>query len=285
MAADLHLHSSFSDGTFPPEEIAARGRRRGLTTLALTDHDTVEGCARMAAACAREELAFIPGTELTAEWEGREMHLLGYFIDTTQPELMRALEQFQEVRQQRVHEMVTRLNSLGLPLKADDVFALANCRSPGRPHVARALVRSGLCDSLDEAFERFLKKGRPAWAPKFRISVDRAVELLHNAGGLAVMAHPGLTRCDDLIPRLAAMGLDGIECFHPKHTPSIAACYLAVAGQHGLLVTGGSDCHGFTKGQPLIGSVTLAPAYVEALNSAAARLRSSPREPLPAAPR
>jgi predicted metal-dependent phosphoesterase TrpH len=280
MPADLHLHSIFSDGTYTPEEIAAHAHRHGLTTLALTDHDTVEGCARMAAACEAHGLGFIPGTELTAECDDHELHLLGYFIDTTQAAFLHALERFQQVRQQRIHEMARRLNGLGIPLRAEAVFALANCRSPGRPHVGRALVQAGFCASLEETFERFLKKGRPAWVPKFKISAAEAIELIHGAGGLAVMAHPGLNRCDDLIPRLVAMGMDGIECVHTKHTAATAARYQALAQQHGLLITGGSDCHGLTKGKPLIGSVKLPDERIIALHSALAR--AGGRLPAPA---
>jgi predicted metal-dependent phosphoesterase TrpH len=163
--------------------------------------------------------------------------------------------------------MVARLNELGVPLPVESVFALANCRSPGRPHVARALVKAGLCGSLDEAFERFLKKNRPAWIPKMKISARVAIDLIHQAGGAAVMAHPGLSRTDPAIPELAEAGLDGIECFHTKHTPAAAAHYLQLAQRFHLLVTGGSDCHGLSKGKPLIGTVRLPYEHVARLRS------------------
>jgi 3',5'-nucleoside bisphosphate phosphatase len=172
------------------------------------------------------------------------------------------------VRQNRIREMVARLNEVGIPLEAEDVFALANCRSPGRPHVARAMVKAGLVGNLDEAFERFLKKNRPAWVPKMKMSALVAVELIHQAGGLAVMAHPGLNRTDEVIPDLVDAGLDGIECFHTKHPPSTSEHYLHVAKQHGLLVTGGSDCHGLSKNKPLIGTMRLPYEYVEKLLAA-----------------
>jgi predicted metal-dependent phosphoesterase TrpH len=162
MFADLHLHTNFSDGTYTPEELAGRASESGLAAVALTDHDTVEGCARMAEACTRAGLEFIPATELTAELDGHELHLLGYFVDTQNPRLLEEMRRFQLVRQNRIREMVARLNLLDVPLQASSVFAIANCRSPGRPHVARALVLDGFCSNLDEAFERFLKKNRPA---------------------------------------------------------------------------------------------------------------------------
>src|SRR5207237_3955547 len=153
--------------------------------------------------------------------------------------------------------MVTRLNNINVPLQAAAVFELANCRAPGRPHVARALVQAGLCASLDEAFERFLKKNRPAFVPKFKMSAADAIELIHQAGGVAVMAHPGLNHADGVIPGMVEAGLDGIECFHTKHSHGTAAHYLELAERFHLLVTGGSDCHGPNKGKPLIGTVKL----------------------------
>jgi 3',5'-nucleoside bisphosphate phosphatase len=271
MFADLHLHTHFSDGTYTPRELAAQARAHGLSTVALTDHDTVEGCAPMALACELEGLEFITGTELTAELEEKELHLIGYFIDPTHPRLLLETARFQTVRQERIREMVARLNRLNIPLRPEMVFALANCRSPGRPHVGRALVQAGICATVDEAFDRFLKKHRPAWVPKFKMSTRRAIELIHDAGGLAVMAHPGLNRHDDLIPTMVEEGLDGLECYHSKHSASTSEQYLRLARQHGLLVTGGSDCHGLNKGQPLIGTVKLPYEYVAELKAAAAR--------------
>ena len=279
MFADLHLHTNFSDGTYTPEELAARASELRLAAVALTDHDTVEGCARMAAACELAGLEFIPATELTAEVNGNELHLLGYFVDTQNPRLLAEMTRFQRVRQNRIREMVARLNQLNIPLQTDAVFAIANCRSPGRPHVARALVMGGFCSSLDEAFERFLKKNRPAWAPKFKISAVDAIELIHQADGLAVMAHPGLNRVDEIIPALVRAGLDGVECFHTKHTATASAHYVRLAKELGVLITGGSDCHGLNKGKPLIGTVKLPYEYVEQLKAAIARRKSNASAP------
>lgn len=274
MFADLHLHTNFSDGTFTPEELAGHGKRLGFAALALSDHDTLEGCARMAAACAADGIEFIPAAELTAELEGHELHILGYFLDTSDSRLLAELARFQAVRQNRIREMVAAIQRLGVPLREEMVFEVANCRAPGRPHVARALVKSGLCHSLDEAFDRFLKKGRPAWVPKCKMSAVEAINLIHGSGGLAVMAHPGLNNCDDLIPALAECGLDGLECFHTKHARAQADHYLKMAEQSRLLVTGGSDCHGLSKGRPLIGGIKLPYARVEEMKKALPRRRA-----------
>ncbi len=268
--ADLHLHTSFSDGTFTPEELVLQAQKNGLSCIALTDHDTVQGCARAAAACAPVLIEFIPGTELTAEHDDTEVHILGYFLDTQNQTLLAKIAKFQAVRKQRIYEMVARINEIGVPLKVEAVFALANCESPGRPHVARTLVKEGLARNLDEAFERFLKKGRPAWVPKAKMSARESVDLIHQAGGLAVMAHPGLNRTDDIIPALVDAGLDGIECFHTKHSTTMAERYLGIADKFHLLVTGGSDCHGFSKARPLIGTVRLPYEHVEKMKAALA---------------
>lgn len=273
MFADLHLHTFYSDGTFSPEEVVCRAQRIGHSALALTDHDTVEGCERMAAACAAAQIEFIPGTELTAEHQHVELHILAYYVDVENQRFLTQIARFQGVRQDRIREMAARLNEINVPLNAEDVFALANCRAPGRPHVARALVKAGLCTSLDEAFERYLKKNRPAWVPKAKMSAVEAVELIHQAGGLAVMAHPGLNKSDEMIPDLVAAGLDGIECFHTKHSTATSEHYLEIADRYHLLVTGGSDCHGKSKGKPLIGSIKLPYTHVEKLK--AARNRAS----------
>src|SRR6185369_2933870 len=168
--ADLHLHTKYSDGTFSPEELVLQAQKAGLACIALTDHDTVEGCAEAATAAAAVGMEFIPGTELTAEHNDTELHVLGYFLDIRNKKLLAEIAKFQAVRQDRIHEMVKRINAQGVPLQPEAVFAIANCKSPGRPHVARAMVKAGLISNVDEAFERFLKKGRPAWVPKTKVS-------------------------------------------------------------------------------------------------------------------
>jgi predicted metal-dependent phosphoesterase TrpH len=263
MFADLHLHTRHSDGTYSPEDLAAAAAEHGLAVVALTDHDTMEGCDATAEAAGRLGIGFIAGAELTAEVAGRELHILGYFM--AQGDLARAMERAQRIRQERIHEMVANLNALGVGLQAEAVFELARCKSPGRPHVARALVEGGFCSSLDEAFERYLKKDRPGWAPKAKIPADEAISLIQGAGGLAVLAHPGLNRDDAVVDKLVEFGLDGIECFHPKHNAAATEKYLALARRMGLLVTGGSDCHGRSKNRPTMGSVKLPMEHVEAL--------------------
>jgi len=267
MFADLHLHTRHSDGTYTTTDLVEAAVRHGLSVISLTDHDTLEGCPAVAAEAERRGLGFIPGAEVTAELEGRELHILGYFLTAGHAELDQELTRAQAIRQERVREMVARLNARNVGLVVEEVFRLASCNAPGRPHVARALVEGGFCASLDEAFERYLKKDRPGWVPKQKMSASRAVELIHAAGGLAVMAHPGLNHDDSLIGRLVAFGLDGLECFHPKHSVTASVKYQTLARQHGLLVTGGSDCHGRSKNRPTMGTIRLPMEYVDRLQA------------------
>jgi predicted metal-dependent phosphoesterase TrpH len=265
MPADLHLHTIFSDGTFTPEELVSHAKHKALTTISLTDHDTLEGCARARAACESAGIEFISGTELTGEHDGHEVHMLGYFLDETNERLAREIEQFQKVRQERIVKMVEKINERGVPLQLEAVHEIARCKSPGRPHVARALVEQGFCSSFQDAFERFLKKHKPAWVPKCRISVEHSIDLIHEACGLAVLAHPGIVGIDRYIPYFKALGMDGIECFHSRHSSGDTEWYLEVAGKNDLLVTGGSDCHGYNKDEPLIGGVKLEQKYLDAM--------------------
>ncbi len=264
-AADLHLHSVYSDGTFTPDQLAAIGRELGFVALALTDHDTVEGCSEMAQACNALGLQFIPGVELTTEFNNREIHVLGYFIDPTHTDLNDLLLTCQLARRERVKRIVHKLHQINVPLKGELVFEIAQCNSPGRPHIARALVRSGFASNYEEAFEKYLKKGRPAWVPKLKVGTAEAIELVHAAGGLAFLAHPGISNVEDCLDTLIRMGFDGIECFHSKHSPEQSERYTQVAISRGLLISGGSDCHGYNKDKPLIGGVRLPMRYVNAI--------------------
>ncbi|MGE3310382.1 MAG: PHP domain-containing protein [Limisphaerales bacterium] len=283
MFADLHLHTRYSDGTYTPVELIAAARNAGLSEIALTDHDTLDGCAEVAELAAEAGIGFIPGTEITAALDGRELHILGYCVDPDHAGLSRELRAAQDIRRKRVKEMVARLNARDIPLSLEGVLETAHCSAPGRPHVARALVAGGFCASLDEAFDRFLKKDKPGWVPKRKMSAAQALDLIHAAGGVAVMAHPGLNHDDRMIVRLARMGIDGLECHHPKHGPSAVARYEAMARELGLLITGGSDCHGMSKARPTIGTVKIPGALVDELR-ARVRQREGSHPPGPAIP-
>jgi predicted metal-dependent phosphoesterase TrpH len=280
--ADLQLHTIYSDGTYTPEQLARQAREIGLACIALTDHDSIDGVTETARLCAAEGIEFVPGVELTAyvgadpsAADTREVHILGYFIDCANQEFLDNLDVFKQAREARVDAMLAKLNKLGIGLKRSDIAAVADPRGAlGRLHVARALQQADFVNSPDDAFARYLAKGRPAWAPKFRLSVRDAAALVHRAGGVAIFAHPGTARMDERIPELLKEGLDGIEVWHSKHTPEQSRRYKSLAEQIGCLLTGGSDCHGLAKDKILIGTVKLPYEYVERLKEAAARVKS-----------
>lgn len=243
---DLHLHSVRSDGRSEPAEVVAAAKAAGLAAVALTDHDTVAGIAEAEAAAAALELPFVPGLELSAyDVEQGSTHLLGYFVDPEHAALLGFLEEVRQSRLERAAAMVEKLNELGLSVSLDAVMAEA---SPdglvARPHVARALVDGGWVASYGEAFSRFIAAGRPAYVPTRRVDPEEGIRWIHEAGGLAVLAHGGKTHGAEVIRRLAEAGLDGLETLHPEHGPVEVRKLRRLAAELGLLETGGSDWHG-----------------------------------------
>ncbi len=277
--ADLHLHTLHSDGTFTPPQLVEEARRCGLACISLTDHDTVNGIRETEALARTAGLEFIPGIELTAHIDEREFHVLAYFPDSdcwNAPGFRAEIRKFADARVERIHKIAARLKAAGVEIKADDIFALSGQGAPGRLHVARALLDGGVVNSVDEAFSRYLRKGQPGFAPKYRIGAKEAIALIHRFEGVAVFAHPGISGLDHRIGDFVQWGLDGIEVWHSKHRPRDARRYRAVAEQNHLLLTGGSDCHGLAKEEVLIGSVRLPYEYVEKLKAyAAARARTN----------
>jgi predicted metal-dependent phosphoesterase TrpH len=277
--ADLQLHTLFSDGTYTPAELVAAAKNAKLDCIALTDHDTVDGVEETQRHCDAAGIEFIAGCELTADiteqGQSREVHILGLFVNPADEELLRALRAYKQARAARVEAMIARLNQLGVPLNREAVLATADARSAlGRLHVARALVAQTFVSDADEAFARYLGFGRPAWVAKYRVSITDAVALIHRAGGVAILAHPGIAHVDEHIPKWLEQGLDGIEVWHTKHTPAQSSNYKLLAERLGCLITGGSDCHGYAKGKVLIGNVKLPYEYVERLREAAAKIRA-----------
>ncbi len=244
MPADLHIHSNFSDGTDSPEQLVEQAAAAGLNTIALTDHDTVAGLDRAIAAGERAGIEIIPGIEFTTENPRAEVHILGYFLDRFNDELLSALSKIQQGRTDRIYQIVKKLKELGVAIEADDVFAIAGTGSPGRPHVARALIRKGIVQNFREAFQKYLDFRAPAYVPHYRLSPAEAVKLVKLAGGLPVFAHPVVSNCDEIIPELVAAGLRGLEIYYPGYYADQIDHYLALASKYNLLATGGSDYHG-----------------------------------------
>lgn len=242
---DLHTHSTASDGLLAPARLVALANERGLSALALTDHDTVAGVAEAAAAAEGSGLRFIPGVELSTFVEAGEVHMLGYFVEPASPPLVEALARFREAREGRAEAMVARLTAAGAPIALERVVGLAAGGSIGRPHVARALVEAGHAASVNDAFERWLVRGRPGYVERYKLVPADAVRLIRAAGGVPVLAHPH--SADDLarlLPELVAAGLAGIECYYGDYDAPRKRDYLALAARHGLVATGGTDFHG-----------------------------------------
>lgn len=257
---DLHLHTTASDGHQAPDQLVARVAAAGITVMSVTDHDTVAGLAEARLAAEAAGLAFVDGIEITAVHEGRDIHMLGYFVDPTDAAFGEFLAEQRALRVGRVREIGARLIALGAAIDIDRLLARASQKpgaSVGRPAVARALVRAGHAASVQEAFERFLASGRPAFVPRTGKSPGEVVEVIHRAGGLASMAHPGVTNNPAVMASLVGAGLDAIEVFHSDHTIEVQRELQAFAHEHSLLVTGGSDYHGDESRDRPLGRSTL----------------------------
>ncbi len=244
MLADLHVHTTASDGADSPEEVVFLAASMGLAALAVTDHDTLEGIQPAVEEGRRRGLEVLPAIEMGTEYKGREVHVLGYSIDVTSGELLAELDFFRRTRLERVSGMVRKLNRIGFGLALRRVLEIAGTGSVGRPHIARAMIEAGMAESVEEAFDLYLGEGKPAFEPRLKYSPARAVGLIRRAGGVAVLAHPGLTGADELIPSLVPEGLQGIEVYHPGNPPGAVEHYLGICRKYGLLATGGSDYHG-----------------------------------------
>lgn len=262
---DLHLHSTQSDGSFSPTQVVQRAAKLGLSAISLTDHDSVAGVQEAHNIGRDIGVEVISGTELSAHEAGMDIHILGYFINPANSDLLVYLQKFQDARRNRAEKIVARLNRLGVRITMAHVLHKAGDAAIGRPHVADVLVEEGFVFSHDHAFQKYLGYGKPAYQPKFVLTPREAVEIIHAAGGLASLAHPVLYRRDALIPDLIKQGLDGIEVMHIKHDRSDVRRYSDMAKHYGLLTTGGSDCHGDGRGQAVIGTVPVPSTFLDAM--------------------
>jgi len=241
---DLHAHTTASDGTLSPRELVKLAARHGVRVLAVTDHDSVSGLAEAIDEAARHGIEIVPGLEINCDVEGAEVHILGYGVDW-QAEWFEAFLAGQRAeRTARVHRIVERLAELGVPVTADEVFAICKEGSPGRPHVAQAMVNRGHVKSVREAFDKYLRAGGPANVPRRRLTPVDAVATIRRAHGVPVFAHPGLADRDAMIPELVQAGLAGLETFYPEHSAGQIEAYRRLCQQHDLVATGGSDYHG-----------------------------------------
>ncbi len=272
---DLHVHSTASDGLLSPSDVVALAASKCITVLGLTDHDTTQGIDEALAAGAAHGVEVIPGIELSTSVDAGELHMLGYLIDHHSLVLSARLSEFRESRRGRAVRIVEQLNEIGVDIELRRVQALAGAGSIGRAHVARAMVEAGVVTSTDEAFERFLARGRPAYVPRSRLTPVEAVQLVHLAGGAAVLAHP--LSVDDLaavLPELAAAGLEGLEVYYSLYNTEQQTHLAEVARRFGLVPTGGSDFHGSGEREGReIGTAPVPTDTVERLRKARLHLR------------
>ncbi len=270
---DLHTHSTDSDGTTTVEDNVARAVERGLDGIAVTDHDTMSGVPRALAAAEGTGLGIIPGTEFSAELSGSSVHVLGYWTDPDDPDLADEMDRLRNERFRRAEQIVARFNGLGIDVAFARVRELAGSAPIGRPHVAAAVVEAGGAATTQDVFDHFLADGGPANVPKHAVDPVRAVELLVAAGGVAVLAHPGLfgsrsgeAMPDEVVEAMVAAGMAGIEADHPDHSEAQRRHYNDMAMALALVVTAGSDYHGDGKEQDL-GDAVVSTAVVEELRA------------------
>ena len=265
--ADLHVHTCISDGSFTPGEVINQALSANLSAIAITDHDAVEALDE-AVREAGDRIEVIPGVELTAEMEGKEIHILGYFIDWRDAKFQQELKSLQKVRLERSRKIVEKLKQLGMEIDYDELLRFSGKGSVGRLHIARMMKSFGYVGSIREAFQRFIGEGKPACVGKFGLSPRQAMELIKNVGGLTVLAHPYLLNHDEWISQFVDDGLDGLEVYYSIQNPQITGHYERIAAKNGLLMTGGSDCHGLAKGRVLLGKVKIPYSLVEKLKDA-----------------
>ena len=268
--ADLHLHTVYSDGTYTPQSLVTRAKEFSLCAIAVTDHDTVDGI-RPVREAAGKGLEVVAGCEFSVECGEAELHMLGLFLDPANKELREALAIYRGRREKRIYAILEKLNKLGITVLPEDVFRFAGKGTPGRLHVALAMISRGYVRDITSAFGRYLGNARPACVRKERPSPAKTFEIIRTAGGVSVWAHPGLTNRDDLLPELVKAGLQGIEAYSCSHSKPQERNYLRIAREMNLFVSGGSDCHGLNKDKLLIGAVRLADKKLEELRAASRR--------------
>jgi len=268
---DLHLHSTCSDGADAPAEVVAHAQHHGLAAISLTDHDTTEGLAEAAEAAREAGIEFLNGVEISTLYGHHSIHILGYGVDPACPELEALLERLRAGREERTEKIVKKLQEKGLAIDMEAIHKLTNGDGPGRLHIARVLQENGACGTVQEAFDRWLKFGKSCFVPIPKISCERAVQAIHAANGLAFIAHPGLgSATRKLLPHILASPFDGIEVIHSKHLPADTAEFQALADERGLMVSGGSDCHGGANGPRLMGGMRVPYELYERIQEALA---------------
>ena len=268
-SADLHIHTNYSDSTQSPKEVVDHAHEQGLGCIAITDHDTVDGIEPAVEAAKKYALEIIPGIELSSEAVGKDIHILGYCIDYKNEDFIRTIRSMQNARIERMREMIEKLKGLGVGnITLEEVCERSQSDSVGRPHLATILVEKGWVSNIKKAFNQYLADDAPAYVPKYKISPYEAIKLIKRARGVAVLAHPMLTRVDDMIPGFVEAGLHGLEVYYPSRSDNIIRFYEELAEKYQLIATGGSDAHGSVKKHTFIGKIKIPYSIVEQLKEA-----------------
>ncbi len=275
--ADLHVHTFYSDSTFSPEEVVSCAKDKGLSAIAICDHDSVDGIEPSKQVGDILGVEIIPAIELAVEKSDAEIHILGYFIEWQADWLRKKLKELQDFRVTRIHKMVEHLKDRHIEIDPNDVFKLSGKGSVGRLHLAQALLRSGKIKSFKEAFDKYIGFLKPCYVSNMRFSPQEAIDLLLKAGGVPVLAHPNVMGKDEYIPELIEYGLRGIEVYHTDHKQSAVKRYEELAKDHNLIMTGGSDCHGLGKGRVLLGGVRVPYDIVNRLREESEKIRNEHR--------
>lgn len=274
---DLHLHTNHSDGSDTPRRVVERAAELNIAAMAITDHDTVSGVPEAAEAAVEFGIRFLPGVEISSTFKNREVHILGLGVDISCATLTGALDTQMQGRNTRAEIIVARLNELDVSVHLKKVLARTGDGVIGRMHIAKEIVEVGAAKSVQDAFRLYIKSGRPAYVPKDVLAVDKAIEIIHAARGLAIIAHPGLGGSRERLEALLEHPFDGLEVIHSRHTAAMAERFQSIARERGLLFSGGSDCHGTVKGEkPLMGTVRVPYEIFDRLEQALAAKAASP---------
>jgi predicted metal-dependent phosphoesterase TrpH len=261
--ADLHIHTEYSDGTFSPEQVVEEAVKQDLRTIAVTDHDNIDALEATRKICDEKGIQLIPAVELSSFYDPVDIHILGYYIDIKSITLREKLADLRYERIERIRKITGKLHKLKIDIDPQEVLDVAGKGVAGRVHIADVLCRKGYCSSMQECFNTYLADYGPAHVPKISLSLENAIELVISAGGVPVFSHPGVTKRDDLIPKMIGYGLQGIEAYYPSHQPDVVKRYIRLAKKHDLVVTGGSDFHGDRKPDIRLGSITIEDSLVE----------------------
>ena len=272
---DLHIHTVYSDGTYTPREVVYKAKKLGLIAISITDHDSVDGLDEALKVGRECGVEVVPGIEMSTDVGEDEIHILGYYLDWKKEELLSQLKIFQQARIQRNEKLFKRLNDLGMRINHRETARLAPRGVVSRLHIARLMVMKGYVSSIGEAFEDWLNPGKPAYVKKMEVSPFKVIQLLLEAEGIPVLAHPYLSKRDDLIPELIKAGLKGLEVYHSSHNVATTQHYLKLAKFYNLVITGGSDCHGKAKDKVLMGTVNVPKQVLDNLKKAHRKLVKS----------